>query len=31
MVLVSSLAAQLRGSVAVRGPRRNRVELDFPA
>ena len=31
MVLVSSLAAQLHGGVSLRGPRRNRVELEFPA
>ncbi len=31
MVLVSSLAAQLGGGVYIRGPRRNRVELEFPA
>jgi PAS domain S-box-containing protein len=31
MVLVSSLASQLHGTLSIGGPRRNRVELRFPA
>ena len=31
LLLVSSLAAQLQGSVTIAGPRRNRIEVLFPA